>query len=232
MDGKNSVSDRIRHRTIMDMLQDDDQASGSKKSWKAFRDKLRLKKAGAAWTSTVPIPASDIPIQTNTNRMMMRRGSARYPSDPNVDSLDAEGTRQVAHMERQRSIRLLPLETDPDEEDENNSPEDDEQKIPAAEEINLQSQTSLMALLEDYGANSVEDEGEHEAEAEPEPEPEEEDEDIGDYHICCGCTGKHKGAAFGPCGHTFCKSCTRELHVSRGNCPTCNNYILEILDIY
>ncbi|KAI3667929.1 hypothetical protein L6452_42999 [Arctium lappa] len=227
MAGKQSVSDRIRHRTIMDMLQEDDQASGSKKSWKAFRDKLRLKKAGAAWTSTVPIPASDIPIQTNTNRMMMRRGSARYPSDPNVDNLDGDGTRQLGHMERQRSIRLLPLETDPDEENEDNSPENDQN--PAEEEDQPKSQTSLMSLLEDYGSNVVEDEDEHDAE----PEVVVEDEgDIGDCNICCGCRGKHKGAAFGPCGHTFCRNCTKEFHVSRGNCPTCNNYILEILDIY
>lgn len=35
-----------------------------------------------------------------------------------------------------------------------------------------------------------------------------------------------------PCGHTFCRMCSRELMVSRGNCPRCNNFILEILDIF
>lgn len=49
---------------------------------------------------------------------------------------------------------------------------------------------------------------------------------------CCVCMVRHKGAAFIPCGHTFCRVCSRELWVSRGNCPLCNGYILEILDIF
>ncbi|KAK4778511.1 hypothetical protein SAY86_006039 [Trapa natans] len=54
----------------------------------------------------------------------------------------------------------------------------------------------------------------------------------GAEHNCCICMVRHKGAAFIPCGHTFCRLCSRELWVSRGNCPLCNNYILEILDIF
>lgn len=49
---------------------------------------------------------------------------------------------------------------------------------------------------------------------------------------CCVCMVRHKGAAFIPCGHTFCRLCSRELWVSRGNCPLCNGFILEILDIF
>ncbi|KAK1306431.1 hypothetical protein QJS10_CPA10g01535 [Acorus calamus] len=49
---------------------------------------------------------------------------------------------------------------------------------------------------------------------------------------CCVCMERHKGAAFIPCGHTFCRVCSRELWVSRGNCPLCNGSILEILDIF
>ncbi|KAI3739393.1 hypothetical protein L2E82_29797 [Cichorium intybus] len=72
MEDKEIASDRIQHRNIMDMRRDD-QASGSKKNWKAFR-------AGKAWTSTVP-PASDLPINTNTNHMMIRRAlwTSWYP---------------------------------------------------------------------------------------------------------------------------------------------------------
>ncbi|KAL5702622.1 hypothetical protein ACHQM5_027818 [Ranunculus cassubicifolius] len=54
---------------------------------------------------------------------------------------------------------------------------------------------------------------------------------IGEY-VCCVCMVRHKGAAFIPCGHTFCRLCSRELWVNRGNCPLCNGYILEILDIF
>ncbi|KAG8489570.1 hypothetical protein CXB51_017780 [Gossypium anomalum] len=49
---------------------------------------------------------------------------------------------------------------------------------------------------------------------------------------CCVCMVRHKGAAFIPCGHTFCRLCSRELWVQRGNCPLCNGTIQEILDIF
>ncbi|XP_057743656.1 uncharacterized protein LOC130961689 [Arachis stenosperma] len=49
---------------------------------------------------------------------------------------------------------------------------------------------------------------------------------------CCVCMVRHRGAAFIPCGHTFCRLCSREVWVNRGNCPLCNNFILEILDIF
>ncbi|KAH7288493.1 hypothetical protein KP509_31G028100 [Ceratopteris richardii] len=50
--------------------------------------------------------------------------------------------------------------------------------------------------------------------------------------MCCVCMVGLKGAAFIPCGHTFCRRCSRELWRSRGTCPLCNKYIREILDIY
>lgn len=63
-----------------------------------------------------------------------------------------------------------------------------------------------------------------------------EDEDVvgggSMEHTCCICMVRHKGAALMPCGHTFCRMCSRELMVSKGNCPICNNFILEILDIF
>ncbi|KAI3408947.1 RING-type domain-containing protein [Psidium guajava] len=54
----------------------------------------------------------------------------------------------------------------------------------------------------------------------------------GEQSYCCVCMVRHKGAAFIPCGHTFCRLCSRELWVSRGNCPLCNSFIVEILDIF
>ncbi|XP_042519835.1 peroxisome biogenesis factor 10-like [Macadamia integrifolia] len=50
--------------------------------------------------------------------------------------------------------------------------------------------------------------------------------------MCCVCMGRRKGAAFIPCGHTFCRVCSRELWLNRGSCPLCNRSILEILDIF
>ncbi|XP_015881224.1 uncharacterized protein LOC107417154 [Ziziphus jujuba] len=50
--------------------------------------------------------------------------------------------------------------------------------------------------------------------------------------MCCVCMERSKGAAFIPCGHTFCRVCSRELWVNRGSCPICIRSIIEILDIY
>ncbi|XVF87800.1 hypothetical protein PTKIN_Ptkin18bG0150100 [Pterospermum kingtungense] len=56
--------------------------------------------------------------------------------------------------------------------------------------------------------------------------------EMGNDSMCCVCMGRKKGAAFIPCGHTFCRVCSRELWLNRGSCPLCNRSILEILDIY
>ncbi|KAK1294099.1 hypothetical protein QJS10_CPA16g00685 [Acorus calamus] len=93
---------------------------------------------------------------------------------------------------------------------------------PAPEE---DGRVSLMALLEQTDRRSPP------AAVEAE-EAETETEEEGMYATCCVCMVRHKGAAFIPCGHTFCRLCSRELWVSRGNCPLCNGFILEILDIF
>ncbi|AQK98698.1 uncharacterized protein [Zea mays] len=125
------------------------------------------------------------------------------------------------------------------EEEEDGEDEGDEEKTAAPA-----AQMSLMALLgqtdnqwdddEDEeeesgggafkkgGAGAVGDEDEDDCDSR-------EDEMV---HVCCVCMVRHKGAAFIPCGHTFCRLCSRELWVSRGNCPLCNGFIQEILDIF
>ncbi|KAL4585385.1 hypothetical protein LXL04_010004 [Taraxacum kok-saghyz] len=57
-------------------------------------------------------------------------------------------------------------------------------------------------------------------------------EELSMDQVCCVCMGRKKGAAFIPCGHTFCRVCSRELWLTRRSCPLCNRSILEILDIY
>ncbi|KAF8646448.1 hypothetical protein HU200_065838 [Digitaria exilis] len=49
---------------------------------------------------------------------------------------------------------------------------------------------------------------------------------------CCVCMARAKGAAFIPCGHTFCRFCARELLAGRGRCPLCNAAIVDVLDIF
>ncbi|KAI8000402.1 hypothetical protein LOK49_LG09G00228 [Camellia lanceoleosa] len=55
---------------------------------------------------------------------------------------------------------------------------------------------------------------------------------VGCDSMCCVCMERKKGAAFIPCGHTFCRVCSRELWLNRGSCPLCNRSIIEILDIF
>jgi hypothetical protein len=118
------------------------------------------------------------------------------------------------------------------------------------EEINVnnsetaQISMSLMDLLEeseielDRSSHVEDDEGDDDVDENHEEEKEEEREEEGGEgnvkveHNCCVCMVRHKGAAFIPCGHTFCRMCSRELWVSRGNCPLCNHFILEVLDIF
>ncbi|OAY67857.1 hypothetical protein ACMD2_26255, partial [Ananas comosus] len=97
----------------------------------------------------------------------------------------------------------------------------------AAEEEEQPVRVSLMALLEQTdrqwaGGDGAEGESPVTATAlaaAAEGEEEAEEEDGGDdgdakggmYHVCCVCMVRHKGAAFIPCGHTFCRLCSREL---------------------
>ncbi|KAL7212270.1 hypothetical protein ACSBR2_015027 [Camellia fascicularis] len=55
---------------------------------------------------------------------------------------------------------------------------------------------------------------------------------VGCDSMCCVCMGRKNGAALIPCGHTFCRVCSRELWLIRGSCPLCNRSILEILNIF
>lgn len=50
--------------------------------------------------------------------------------------------------------------------------------------------------------------------------------------LCCVCMVRRKGAALIPCGHTFCRICSKQLFAGRGACPLCNNLIVQLLDIF
>ncbi|CAJ2663891.1 E3 ubiquitin-protein ligase cblA-like [Trifolium pratense] len=109
------------------------------------------------------------------------------------------------------------------------------------EEINVdnsetaaQVSMSLMDLLEEseIELDRSSDVNDDDVDQNHEEEEEKEEGNVKVEHNCCVCMVRHKGAAFIPCGHTFCRMCSRELWVSRGNCPLCNHFILEVLDIF
>ncbi|KAJ9169763.1 hypothetical protein P3X46_017918 [Hevea brasiliensis] len=330
----------LMNRTLLDIIRDEEPDSlfghKDKKTWKAFRDRLRLKRAGSAWISSVPIPASDIPIRNNNSfsntvnnprSLMSRRNSVRFTnvsgeSTQADDSNDhsavssyrpqmsrrtssrfssltpSESTRldessRNAHavgdelpsrsfrpqMSRHNSTRTSDLHLDSEEEPGREGSRRlgaalaEERVLSAREAVAAQEAAEAEAAAQAAAAEEEAEEeasgatGEGAAEAQPvrmslmdlleetdrqmgfegsryimgdedeECEEEDDDEDGADggdgiEHTCCVCMVRHKGAAFIPCGHTFCRLCSRELWVQRGNCPLCNGFILEILDIF
>nr|GEW98248.1 hypothetical protein [Tanacetum cinerariifolium] len=58
------------------------------------------------------------------------------------------------------------------------------------------------------------------------------DEDRGIGNVCSLCTERNKGVALIPCGHTYCRVCSRAMWLKKGSCPLCNRFITEILEIF
>ncbi|XP_061371630.1 uncharacterized protein LOC133314198 isoform X2 [Gastrolobium bilobum] len=312
-----------KSRTLLDIIREDETNKKDRRSWKAFKDKLRLKRAGSAWTSSIHIPTSDIPVPHPNSRSFSqygRRNSVRHQTHPDSDTSTQYMAHQVEDLDptedsdspatapatrpqftrgsstRYRSPLDTPfagdssdnvpaggvlrpqlsrrnsttLQTEPfrrgrvvtfrdsfddDEPDDGSRLPETGRALSAREAVAAQEAAeaaaaaeaeeageapvmmSLMDLLEEtdremglegsrYILSDDEDFDEEEG-----GEAEEEGEGVMEY-TCCVCMVRHKAAAFIPCGHTFCRMCSRELMVSRGNCPLCNNFILEILDIF
>lgn len=344
----------IRGRTLLDIIRDEEPGASKglfgkdKRTWKSFRDKLRLKRAGSAWVSTVPIPTSDIPVHTKRS-LIGKRNQVRFNTSPSRNSSDFYSNRNPSEesskstrrqisrqtstmnsssdsafhydesadyssapdqagqnrmmrpsMSRHNSVRVPnqmenytdPTEPDRDnrvrhinanisermmsareavaaqeaadaasaaaaaaeaaeeekEQNENNDNNENEESSTGSEgEEDSSSEPvrmSLMDLLQEtdremglegsgYGMGFDDDFfDDDEEEDEYEEDDDEEDDGNGGAFSCCICMVKHKNGPLGSCGHTFCRMCSKELMVSRGNCPTCSHFILEILDAF
>ncbi|XP_072989730.1 uncharacterized protein [Typha latifolia] len=223
-------------RTLLDIIREEQNAvaagGANITNWRSFKDRLRLRRAGAAFTtSATPISDPDLISSVHSN------------PNPNPNPTR---NRLLPHSLsiRPASDEVTPLPGFPA------APVVGDESSPASEAEEQPVRVSLMALLEQtdrqWSSGGIGDDDEFAADAtaetsaaaaeEEEEGGEEEEEDTGAgggmYHVCCVCMVRHKGAAFIPCGHTFCRLCSRELWVSRGNCPLCNGFILEILDIF
>ncbi|CAL5195513.1 unnamed protein product [Lathyrus oleraceus] len=185
---------KTRNQTLLDIIRENepnnvvDNSNNTKdrKSWKAFKELLRLKRRNSDESTQQQQQQNDV-VREDLNN-----------SDP---------------------VELLAGGESSDEEMNVNSSE------------TAQVSMSLMDLLEeseiDLDRIGDVDEGD-----DVDEKREEEEGNVSVERNCCVCMVRHKGAAFIPCGHTFCRMCSRELWVSRGNCPLCNNLILEVLDIF
>lgn len=275
------------NRTLLDVIKDDpNYGKESKKSWKALKSKLRLRRAGAAWTSSVITPASDVPMVQNPSRTISRRLSTRFNSDgpspdptpsvPESTQLNSapSSNRGAMMMMRRNSSRVpsmaaggygrgfegsgslsnsrqamwdggdggsngnengaVSVAEGAAEGEEEGVGETEEEET--AEEGGGEPRMSLMALLAETDRQMGLDGSNYITGGDDDDDEEEEEVESGggggEYNSCCVCMVRHKGAAFIPCGHTFCRLCSRELWVQRGNCPLCNGFILEVLDIF
>lgn len=275
---RGAAPERVQsNRTLLDIIREDPQGGSGvrdgKKSWRHFKDKLRLRRqgSGSTWTSSVPVPTSDVPINHNSNRIISRRDSTRFNTpipdgssntvveltagtgvprtrsallQRNTSQVIESGTMRYDNCSSNNSSNNIIEINDADQQEEAEDAVGDsmEEEAEAATEGEDGGggggqepvRMSLMALLAETDRQMGIDGGTSFSMEEDEDEEEEDEDKSGgrEYSSCCVCMVRHKGAAFIPCGHTFCRLCSRELWVQRGNCPLCNNFILEILDIF
>ncbi|GJN16930.1 hypothetical protein PR202_gb03959 [Eleusine coracana subsp. coracana] len=226
-------------------------------NWKPLRDRLRLRRAANAWHA--PSSKSSVPAATAANSSnrsnkynyspgeaaaAFSRSFSRAPSLRTTPTFSRVASTRVgpassrSGSRRPSHVSFEPRLDDHDhdhEEEERDDAEDEEEE--EKEEEAPAAQMSLMALLEQ--TDSWDEDEDEDGGGAPKSGGGDDDEDDGGegreeemVHVCCVCMVRHKGAAFIPCGHTFCRLCSRELWVSRGNCPLCNGFIQEILDIF
>ncbi|PON70817.1 RING/U-box superfamily protein [Parasponia andersonii] len=293
-------------RTLLDIIRDEDPKSGSckgfiatnkdKKSWKSFKDRLRLKRSGsgAAWTSSVHTPTSDILVPTSRSQISRHNSAVRnlaepaaeaahdmaHPDDASSESNGGSGgrynhrpqisrrssTRFVANtasfrqsddgggdegdrpaiaaqvpslrpqMSRRHSTRYSPVAMD----DSNSGAVTDPMEPPPAREgsrrlsVVLAEERSLsareaVAAQEAAEAEAAAAADEAEAVATPEAGVAPEAGPGQQARMSLMDLLEETDRQMGFVGSRLC---SRELWVSRGNCPLCNGFILEILDIF
>lgn len=232
-----------------------------RRSWRHLKDKIRLRRRGGgfAWTPAVLTPLSDSIDNIHQHRTAAtRHHSIRLTSNTDSGESSQPDSRAPIPLRNPRrstesaSARFEPMSSTPrrrsiTDDNHQNGNENEERRRDSVEveaggdgSPEQPVRMSLMALLaendrqmgfespayvmdEDVAEKNVEDAGSSSAGG---------GGNGVEYNNCCVCMVRHKGAAFIPCGHTFCRLCSRELWVQRGNCPLCNNFILEILDIF
>ncbi|WJX86213.1 hypothetical protein P8452_68555 [Trifolium repens] len=190
--------------TLLDIIRENEpnnvvNVNNNRKSWKGFKELLRLKRRNSDESTQQQPQQNDIVHEdvVNSDLTELLAGGESYDEEINVNNSE---TAQV-------SMSLMDL----------------------LEESEIELDRS--SYVDDEGDDDDVDEN-HEEEKEEEREEEGGEGNVKVEHNCCVCMVRHKGAAFIPCGHTFCRMCSRELWVSRGNCPLCNHFILEVLDIF
>ncbi|KAL9228320.1 hypothetical protein vseg_003913 [Gypsophila vaccaria] len=229
--GESQNVDSCRRSSSMPVLQADELAGPrSGRDMMANRDSRRSSLVNNSITRVdTVVPADDLSLmKVDSGETAMGGGALRLSA---ALSSEREQTRRRLSRElAEEEVNLMGLVHMDDE-------EHGEEEPTFGTKGNQPLRVSLMDLIEETDRQAgvsgtkylLGDDGEDQEEEE---EVEMEKETGKREYSCCVCMVRHKGAAFIPCGHTFCRLCSRELFVQRGNCPLCNNYISEILDIF
>ncbi|KAK9726550.1 hypothetical protein RND81_05G222600 [Saponaria officinalis] len=212
-----------------------------RKSWKSFKERLKRK--------THHNQSQSQSQSQHQNLNSIRRIDAVPADDLSLMVVDSGGTAAgggtfrlsaALSAEREHTRRRLSIELDEEMVDVTglvhaDNEEDMEEGPSFGAPADQPVRASLMELLEETDRQAGVS-GPTYRLGDDEEDEEEEEKVVQEMRkgevSCCVCMVRHKGAAFIPCGHTFCRLCSRELFVQRGNCPLCNNFILEILDIF
>ncbi|CAN6888263.1 unnamed protein product [Brassica oleracea] len=181
----------------------------------------------------VSIPG-DGPPSRSFKPQFSRHDSVRDHGDGDDDKIlrhpvvKFEDERQMSAREAVAAQEAAEAEEDDedDEEDEDDSEEETEEKSSAPKQT-----MSLMDLLEETDRQMGLTGARYAMDEEDEEDEDEEEEEEGELS-CCVCHVHIKGATFAPCGHTFCKLCSKELMAQKGHCPVCISFVLEFLEIF
>ncbi|KAF3783436.1 hypothetical protein EJ110_NYTH20569 [Nymphaea thermarum] len=205
-------------RSLMDVFDSDGSPNGHRLGWKSFVQCLGFLRASA------------IPCHIPTGR----------PAADEAETAASPEARPRAETVQRTSVSLATaLAAETEREDPDVGPADGDGSEPmrmtlmalleASEgEVVMGPASSLAAaMLREWVASGGKDDA-----GDGEGDRDSGGEKGSEGHACCVCMVRQKGAAFIPCGHTFCRDCSRELWVNRGSCPRCNVFILEILDIF
>ncbi|KAI4341594.1 hypothetical protein MLD38_026300 [Melastoma candidum] len=173
------------------------------------------------------LPYSDPDLIGSESGRFPRRGTNNYSDDRLISAREAAAAQEASEAEAAAAAAAAAREEEEEEEEENGGLLGEEKSEEQPERF------SLMDLLEQtdeqmgWSGSSymMRDEDEDEDE-------EEEEEEVEEERSCTVCQVKHKGARSGPCGHSFCRLCSKELRVGNGNCPACNDFNLEIVQVF
>ncbi|XP_073270401.1 uncharacterized protein [Primulina huaijiensis] len=220
------------NRTLLDIIQDDQDPRGEDggQSWRHLTERLRLScrsSSGSGWTSTAP----NVTVNNDGGNRMMPRRLFNFSSDSterNISDVSRRSTeRAIGRFEQTTSLLPMRRSQTPREADNINHNSNEGEGAAEVEQQLYSGRVSLMTLLAETDGSIYMLEEEEKGVVDLE-----EFTGGGGDSNCCVCMIRRKGAAFIPCGHTFCRMCSRQLLVERRNCPLCNAPIHEILDIF